>query len=81
MQAIATHSHKRRLTGSWQGDGAARTTVLVDGHLNLTLETQRYRAVAAQPTQGAVVGEDPVEQACADVVNQWLDTGLTAWVS
>ena len=81
MQATATESHCCRLHHGWQGDGAARTTVLVDGHLTLTLETQRYLAVAAQATQGAVVGEKPVEQACADVVNQWEGTGLTAWVS
>jgi len=55
--------------------------VLVDGHLTLTLETQWYLAVAAQATQGAMVGEEPIEQACADVVNQWPDTGLTGGVS
>jgi len=53
----------------------------VDGHLTLTLETQRYLAVAAQATQGAVVGEYPVEQAGADAVNQWRNTGLTEGVS
>ena len=81
MQATATESHCCRLHHGWQGDGAARTTVLVDGHLTLTLETQRYLAVAAQATQGAVVGEEPVEQACANVVNQQNGAGLTARMS
>ena len=81
MQATATESHWCRLHHGWQGDGAARTTVLVDGHLTLTLETQRYLAVAAQATQGAVVGEEPVEQARADLVNQWVTAGLTVRVS
>ncbi len=81
VQATAAQLHCCRLRDGWQGDGAACTTVLVDRHLTFALKTQRYLAVAAHATQGAVVGKEPVEQTGADVVNQWFAAGLTVWVS
>ena len=74
-RCVARFSRRR------EGDSATYTTVAIDGHLALTLRAQRHLPVAAQATQGAVVGEEPVEQARADLVNQWVTAGLTVRVS
>ena len=74
-RCVARFSRRR------EGDRATYTTVAIDGHLALAIKAQRYLPVAAQATQGAVVGEEPVEQACANVVNQQNGAGLTARMS
>ena len=74
-RCVARFSRRR------EGDSATYTTVAIDGHLALTLRAQRHLPVAAQATQGAVVGKEPVEQACANVVNQQNGAGLTARMS
>ena len=78
LQATATLPRCIRPWGGREGDGTAHTTAVIDGHLALTLETQRHLPVAAQATQGAVVGEEPVEQAGTYVLNQGPGTRLTA---
>ena len=77
LQASTAQPRCGRVRRGRERDGTACTTVVVDGHLTLTRQTQRYVAVAAQAAKSAVVGEEPVEQAHADVVNHRVAAGLT----
>lgn len=77
-QATTTQQPVGRVGDGRQGDRATCTAATIEWHFALTGEAQRNFPVAAQPTEGAVMGEKPVEQALTNVVNHKRVARLTA---